>query len=176
MNDTVLRSFLARQHEAALALAAHSDLLELTPLDGFPSQRWIARFKCRGLVKDPDGAIGIGTDFGVHLWLDDGYLRYADPAKNLFFVGPRGTWHPNVSDKMPFICIGDIAPGTPLCELLFRIHEVLTYQRVTTVESHALNRAACAYARAHLAEFPIDPRPLKRAASQPTIAVLEEVA
>jgi len=53
-------------------------------------------------------------------------------------------------------------PGTPLVNLLFDIYEIITYHRVTMDEPHALNHAACAWARLHVREFPIDPRPLRR--------------
>ena len=40
--DPVFDSFLARQYQEGMALAAGSDLLELFPLDGMPPSRYSA--------------------------------------------------------------------------------------------------------------------------------------
>jgi ubiquitin-protein ligase len=74
---------------------------------------------------------------------------------------PR-VWHPNVSGDLPLICIGRLAPGTTLVDILYQIYDILTYQKYNPREDDALNKPACAWARANQHRFPIDPRPLKR--------------
>jgi ubiquitin-protein ligase len=70
----------------------------------------------------------------------------------------QNVWHPNI--RAQYICIGRLTPGTALVDILYQIFEVLTYTKWNTADG--MNRAACAWAREHQAEFPIDRRPLKR--------------
>ena len=46
--DQVRQSFLIRQREEGLALAAGSDLLDLQPIGGAAPEKYIAAFQCRG--------------------------------------------------------------------------------------------------------------------------------
>ena len=55
-----------------------------------------------------------------------------------------------------------IAPGTSLCELLLQAYDMLTFNKLTPREDDALNRDACAWARAHMDLFPLTSRPLRR--------------
>ena len=89
------------------------------------------------------------------------YLRVVrDPAWTVSLLSPRNLHHPNVAP--PFMCIGRIAPGTSLCELIFQVYEVLTFQKLTPREEDCLNREACAWARGNMQRFPLDARPLRR--------------
>jgi hypothetical protein len=165
MNDPVLTAFLERQYRDAMALAAASDLLRLVPLGGDPPRKYLADFRCKGLVKAPDGSIVEAERFVVGIWLPDDYLRTADPFTVLTWLEPRAIFHPNVSDVAPFLCVGHLAPATPLVDLLYRVFELVTFNRVTMVETNALNQEACAWSRRNLHRFPIDRRPLKRRAA-----------
>jgi hypothetical protein len=73
-------------------------------------------------------------------------------------------FHPNISDKAPFICVGKLAPNTPLVDILYQCFEIITYNKVTMREDDALNTEACVWARENQHRFPIDRRPLKRRA------------
>ena len=159
--DPVLEAFLARQYQEAMALASASDLLELHPLDGMPPSRYIARFNCRGLIRSPNGSVTESDHFEVGIWFPSDYLRRAVPWEVLTWLGPRHVFHPNISNRMPLICVGRLAPGTWLVDILFQCFEIITYQKVTMREDDALNPGACAWAREHQGRFPIDPRPLK---------------
>ncbi len=159
--DKILSAFLTTQHEEGLALAAASDLLELfVASSGNPPQRYLARFRCTGLLYTPDGHITPGNDFSVGLCFPDDYLRRVDPAQVVTWMGPRTVWHPNI--LLQFMCIGHLAPGTSLVDLLYQIFEIITYTKVTMREDDALNKEACAWARHHQDQFPVDKRPLKR--------------
>ncbi len=159
MHDPVFRAFLEQQRVDALLLADASDILELTPLDPDPCQRYLAEFRCTGLVRDA-GGVQRADRFTVGIRLPADYLIRIEPLTIVTVQRPLNAWHPNIFG--PVLCPGYIVPGTPLPNLLFDIYEILTYHRVNMNEQHALNRDACAWARQHAQEFPVDRRPLRR--------------
>lgn len=169
--DAVYEAFLARQYDEGMALARDSDLLELVPLDGMPPCRYLARFGCTGLVRPPNGRVIEFDRFEVGIWFPSDYLRRAEPWQILTWLGPRRVFHPNISDRMPLICVGRLKPGTWLVDLLYQCFEIISYQKVTMREDDALNTAACGWAREHQQLFPIDRRPLKWRAAPPMGAV-----
>ena len=171
MTDTVYAGFLKRQREAGLALAAESDLFGLTPLGGELPQRYVAEFRCKGLVRRASGEVVEADHFVVGICFPDQYLRAADPFTVLTWLAPQEAFHPNI--RAPFICVGSLAPGTELVDLLFRIFEVVTYQRVTMNDTNALNKEACAWARSHQHRLPVDPRALKRRTLELAVEGLE---
>jgi len=160
MEDRTLARFLAQQHADGMAFTAESDLVSLRALDPPLPQHYLATFSCTGLVRRDDGAITEADRFVVGIRFPDDYLRAADPFTTLTLIDPVETFHPNI--RAPFICIGSIAASTPLVELVFRIFEVLSYQRLTMSERDAMNAHACEWARRNQRRFPTDPRPLKR--------------
>ena len=160
--DRVLAAFLGRQFEEGMALAAASDLLKLVPVDGPLRQRYLAEFRCTGLVQADSGEIVEADRFLLGIWFPEHYLHEADPFTVLTWLDPLRIFHPNISNRAPFICIGWLTPGTPLVDLLYRCFEIITYNRVTMREDDALNKEACAWARRNQHRFPVDPRPLKR--------------
>jgi hypothetical protein len=167
MTDAIMRNFLGRQREEALALSVASDLVTIAPLErpeGGPADRFFVRFACRGLVRTPDGLIVEAADFAVGIWFPENYLRTADPFRVLTWLGPRQVWHPNISDRAPAICVGRLAPGTSLVDLVYQCWEIITWNKVTMREDDALNLEACQWARSHLTRLPVDTRPLKRRA------------
>ena len=160
MTDKVFTAFLTRQRDEGLALAAASDLLDLVPIDGAPHQRYLADFRCTGLVQTEAGEIVEADRFLVGIWFPDDYLREVDPFRILSCLEPRRIFHPNVN--APFLCSGRIAPATSLVELLYRTFEIITYNRVTMREDDALNKPACSWTRGNRHRLPVDTRPLKR--------------
>ena len=160
MSDRVLTAFLARQREEGMALAAASDRLKLVPVDGALGQRYLADFRCTGLIQTESGQIAEADRFVLGIWFPDNYLREADPGHVLTWLEPRRIFHPNVSP--PFICVGRLTPGTPIVDLVYRCFEIVTYNKVTMREDDALNREACGWARRNQHRFPVDRRPLKR--------------
>jgi hypothetical protein len=159
--DKILSAFLTTQHQEGLTFAAASDLVELFVASSSPPpQRYLARFRCTGLLATADGQITQGNEFHVGLWFPDDYLRRVEPAQIVTWLGPREVWHPNILP--PFLCLGHLAPGTGLVDVLYQIFEIITYTKVTMREDDALNKTACAWARHHQDQFPVDTRPLKR--------------
>jgi hypothetical protein len=160
MQDKILNAFLTRQFEEGMALARDSDLIELVPVGMHPPQRYLARFRCRGLCRRDDGSIAEMEYAEVGIYFPDDYLRRTDPYQILMWLGPSNVWHPNISDKAPIVCLGRLGPGTRLVDILYQLFEIVSYKRFATDD--ALNHAAAAWARQHQNRFPVDPRPLKR--------------
>ena len=161
MSDKVMDAFLRRQHDDGLALARESDLVAIAPV-GSPSDRFLVRFGCRGLVRRADGSIVEADGFVVGIWFPHDYLRWADPFRVLTWLGPPNVWHPNIAINAPAICVGRLSPGTGLVDLIYQCWEIITWNKVTMREDDALNQAACQWARANQARLPVDTRPLKR--------------
>ena len=160
MDDRIFESFLRHQEKEAMALAESSDLVEVIPLDGPPPhQRYIAKFRARGLVRSPSGEIVEANGCDVGIWLPSDYLRVAEVSHVFTYLGPPRPWHPNIMP--PFICV-HIRPGTPLVDLLYSLFELWTYHLFATGDD-GLNKAAAQWARRQdPSRFPIDRRPLKR--------------
>jgi len=125
MPDRIFESFLQRQYEEGMVLSAGSDLLELFPAiteEGLPPQDYLARFRCQGLVKF-DGEICEWDCFDVLVYFPTDYIRRANAFQVLSWSYPAQVFHPNISDKSPFICVGRLAPGTSLVDILLRLVE-----------------------------------------------------
>ncbi|MGP8251889.1 MAG: hypothetical protein ACLQHF_07625 [Terracidiphilus sp.] len=158
--DPIYRRFMARQLEEGRALAQASDLLTLHVPPMAPPHI-VAEFHCKGLVREGDGEVREHDEFHVGIWFPPFYLRRADPFEMLRLFTPH-VWHPNVSREFPLICIGRLTPGSSLVDILYQLYDILSYHKYNPRENDALNREACAWARAHQDMFPIDRRPLKR--------------
>ena len=172
--DRIIQSWLERQHADGAALAAASDVFSLAPEPESPPRRYIARFDCRTLVRVADDvAEWRGCD--VHIQFPLNYLRAVpDPAQIVGLMSPRNLFHPNVAP--PFLCLGHIAPGTSLCELIFQLYEIVTFQKLTPREDDALNRDACAWARRNMQRFPLDARPLRRRVAEFEVSAIDHGA
>lgn len=160
MNDAIYEGFLRRQYEEGMALAAQSDVVTLRPMPGSSPSKYLAEFRCKGLIRE--GA-GEPTEFPclvVGIWLPEDYLRHVEPAQVLTYLGPSPfPWHPNF--RPPFIC-AHITPGTPLTGLLHLVFDLWTYNKVA-VGDGGLNPAAAAWFRSQdPARFPLERRSLKR--------------
>jgi hypothetical protein len=164
VQDRIFQAYLARQYEEGMALAASSDLIELYPLNGPGSDRFIAVFRCRGLVIDDQKEVKEADHFEVGIWFPADYLRRADPFQVLTWFGPLNVFHPNISNFAQGICVGRLAPGTALVDILYQCFEIITWNKVTMREDDALNMEACDWARRNPSRFPVDRRSLKRRA------------
>jgi len=165
MNDKVFEGFLKKQCDEAIALANASDLLSVTPLDAPIPQHFIAEFRCKGLVLTQSGEVVEADRFLVGIFFPPDYLRRSQPWEVLTFLGPPNTFHPNIRchEELPgagAICVGRVIPGMRLVEILYQIYEIITYTKVNLHDS--LNPTAAMWARANMARFPVDRRPLKR--------------
>lgn len=158
MSDRIFDSWLVSQLEDAATLVESSDLVRLQPLGARPPSRYAVEFRCKGLVHDGSQIVEVDR-FGVVVSFPPDHLRRPhDSWEIVGWAGPRAVWHPNISRV---ICIGKITAGTGLVDILYRVYEVITYQKFCAVETNALNGAACVWTRANLDRLPVDPRPLK---------------
>jgi hypothetical protein len=163
MTDNVFENFLRVQYEQAMALAAASDILSVTPESAGPPRRYVAQFACRGLVSSHAGQVAEASRFEFGIWLPDDYLRSPDIKQVVTIFRPWSIFHPNAAG--PFICLGRLTGGTPLVDILFQIHEIVTYQKWSAHDG--LNPLACEWARNNQHRFPVDRRPLKRKEQKP---------
>jgi hypothetical protein len=162
MNDKVLSNFLERQLIEGRALGAKSDILRLMLVPGVLPQKYIAEFRCTGVVRNRDGRLGGGGLFLVGIFFPHDYLRRAATPEVLTWLGPADVFHPNVFGPGGAICIGRLEPGTSLVDILYQVYEIIVYRKFNPREYDCLNKAACAWARNNQSRFPTDPRPLKR--------------
>jgi len=162
MSDVIFEGWIEKQYRDGLALAQASDILTLVPVPGAggaPTD-YLARFQARTLVRRA-GAVEPVNEFTAAVHFPPDYLRrVVNPGQVVMLLWPPEVYHPNA--RLGSVCTGRLPPGTGLGEILWQVYEILTYQRVTPREDDALNPDACAWARANLHRFPIDPRPLKR--------------
>ena len=159
MNDPYLESVLERQHREGMELARNSDILELLPVGEKPYRRYIARFHCKGLVKT-DRSVTEWDCFDVGILFTDDHLRRVEPERVATLLWPPTCFHPNVA--WPFLCVGEMLPGTKLTTILFQVYDILSFMKFTPEEHKALNRDACMWTRQHMNRFPLDKRPLRR--------------
>lgn len=159
MSDRVLQAFLQSQNDEGMELASQSSILELRPAHGNPPYSYLAGFDAPTLVRLDSGEVVIRNGFLAGIYFAPEHLHLVVSAQCLGFLEPKNIWHPNI--KTPFICLGKIAPGTGLCELLMRIYEVATFMRYTPREDNALNIAACQYVRRRVPFRPLTALPLK---------------
>jgi hypothetical protein len=164
--DPVFTGFLESQHEQGMVLSNRSDVMTLHPLGGPPPQLFIAEFDCRGLRGKPADGLQVANQWRVGIGFPNDYLRRANFLHVIQLLSPLDAWHPNV--RGPALCVGRMTPGTPLVDILYQVLEIITYRRYTPREDDALNRQACAWARANQARFPLDDRPLVRRIPSPS--------
>jgi hypothetical protein len=168
--DTIFQAFLERQHSEGMALAESSDLLHLQPLGPTPAQHYLARLRCRGLVRER-GAIVEVDSFVIGVTFPEDYLRRKHSTAVVTLLEPNTVWHPNI--RGPAVCLGHMPGGTTLVDILYQVFEIITYNKVTMREDDALNREACSWTRNNLDRFPIDKRPLKRRTERQCVDAVE---
>jgi hypothetical protein len=177
--DSVFARFLSGQHDEAMRLAAESDFLDVEPLGSPPHQRYLAHYSCTGLVRPPGGIVSEASEFVVGISLADDYLDVFRPLDVAVWLYPRDMFHPAVRVDGPFdrmvTCLGALPRGAPLVDVLFQLHEIVTWNIVNQNEYDALNYDACVWARHNPDRFPVDTRPLRRGPADRGIGMIEEV-
>ncbi len=157
--DTIFESFLAKQCEAGLALAADSDILALLPLGPPAPRQYLASYAARTFAQSRSGEIALVDRFDVTITFHDEYLRRPNPARVLTYEGPYRCFHPNV--RGCGVCL-KLHPGMGLVDLLIAAYDLFTW-RLYYVGDNGLNGEASAWARRQdPSRFPTDPRPLRR--------------
>jgi len=159
MCDQVYEAFLDAQLKGAEQLNQRSDLLTVVPV---ARNRYILQFRCKGLVRAPDGTVKEASEFHVGVRFPLDYLRRVEPLAVATWLFPPNVWHPNIDP--PAACFGHIFPGTPLVDIAYQAFELITLYNYATHD--ALNREAAQWLRNHAdeLELPLDRRPLLRRA------------
>ncbi len=161
MTNAVFEAFLQAQGEAARRLNAQCDTVVLHPADPLtPAASYVAQFRCPCLAKASGAALREIDVVEIGIRFTTQHLRVFDTVRALQVLAPRDLFHPNIIG--PVMCVGHLAPGATLEEMVLQVYEVLTYQRVTMNETDALNHEACRWARANQGRFPLSSLPLKR--------------
>lgn len=162
MHDTVFEAFLDGQQQAAQQLNARSDVLRVRALG---RARYILQFGCKGLLRTRSGVAVADAEFHLGIRFLPDYLRSVNPLQVVTWLYPLEIWHPNV--RPPVVCLGHIAPGTPLVDLAFQLYEMIALYNYATQD--ALNPEAAQWLRNHSAELelPLDRRPLLRPVPKP---------
>lgn len=155
--DRVFEAFLEKQRSEGLRLADDSDIVRVVCCD---PQHFLVSYQARGLVRTAEGVAEEAHRFAVGIYFGPDYLRRIDPFSVVTWFWPLNVFHPNI--RPPFVCVGRIAPGTPLVDLIFQVYECLTWQKATIREDDALNHEACAWGRRNRNLWPVETRPLRR--------------
>lgn len=158
--DPILQGFLEAQFKSARQLAEQSDIVEIMPLPPFPPERYLLRFKCACLRGTDAADLKSADQVLVGIAFPPDYLRSINGGEVVTLLDPPDLFHPNV--KSPFICVGDLSPGTSLIDLAHQVYEIVTFQKRNTV--HGLNPLAIEWTRSHQDRLPLDARPLRRPA------------
>ena len=155
--NAIHNRFLSSQVDEGAALDSRSDLVDICPVAGDPPDRYVIQYRCLGLTRTADLRVVEGASWTVGIWFPSNYLRTADPYRTLTWLA-GDLWHPNVLPARHLVCIGLLAPGTGLVELVHRIFDLITYHRWAAHD--ALCHDAAQWARNERHRFPIDRRPL----------------
>jgi hypothetical protein len=169
--DEVTHAFLCNCRDELLERCRRGGLLECADLGRDAPWLWRLTFKTRGLLRDGDGEPRLVERHVVALRILPDYLRRADRFEMLALMEPGNAFHPNLSP--PGVCV-QIRPGESLVEICESLHALFSWRLRQLQENDALNRAACAWGRAHVDELPIDRRPLFGRALKLTLEPVEE--
>ena len=153
MNDPIYNRFLAAQIPLGRALVeANPGLLDLLVV---APNCFLARFHCKSLIRKPGEQVAEADRFEFGISLPPDYCRRVEPGV-VTALTPH-IFHPNVNG--PCICLGRLAPATPLPDLLVQIFEVLVYLNYSPHDG--LNPEASQWARNHPDRFPLERRPIR---------------
>jgi hypothetical protein len=155
--DPVLHDFLCNSRDELRARLTPDGLLDAVDLGATAPWLWRLTFRTRGLVRDELGSVEPVERHVVAVRFLPDYLRRADRFEMLALLEPRNAFHPNLRDN--HICV-QVYPGEPLIEICEALHALFAWRLRQLAETDALNPAACVWGRAHLAELPVDARPL----------------
>ena len=155
--DPVMRDFLENVAGELGQRQTSASLLDAISLGDTVPWLWRLTFSTRGLMRDEAGEI-VGADrHTVALRFLPDYLRRVNRFEMLLLVEPGRPFHPNLRDRG--VCL-EIYPGEPLVEICESLHALFSWRLVQLSETDALDPVACAWGRAHLADLPLDTRPL----------------
>jgi hypothetical protein len=148
MSDPIHCQFVEYQRHSAWAFAAaNPDLCEILAL---PDPRFLVHFKCPVLVKRPgeNPVLANGCDVGITFGPD--YCRRADMGVATMLT--PFVFHPNIIGGA--MCLGRIAPATPLADILVQIYEMLIW--ISYAPHDCLNPDAAQWVRNNPERVPLE--------------------
>ena len=135
-----------------------SDLIQVEPVRG-QLDRYAVTFNCRGLMW-PEGAAGpaITARHQCEIYLHLDFPRKPPQIKWLTEI-----FHPNILPPRQNggVCIGSWTPAETLDHLVVRLFEMVQMKNYSVHD--ALDLRAAAWAKQHIAQFPLDNRHAHRA-------------
>lgn len=155
--DPVMTDFLHNVADELRQRQRPGSLLEAVALGTNVPWLWRLSFATRGLGRDEQGAIVPVQRHVVAVRFLPTYLRHVDRFETLLLIEPNRPFHPNLRDR--HVCL-EIYPGEPLVEICESLHALFSWRLRQLVETDALDPEACVWGRTHLAELPLDTRPL----------------
>ena len=158
--DEIYHRYLASSLPKALKLAAASaGRLTIEPEPADPPAAYIARFRCRGYVRDTrTGAISTNDDWLFGIRFPEDFVKVVRPGEVVTLLHPLGSreaWHANL--RGPFCCL-TLKPGMDIEQILWAIHDLITGNKFNIAEP--LNPAAAEWLRNNPTAYPADRRPL----------------
>ena len=164
MKDAVLCGFLERQNALLKDFCNASSRLECEAIQqdpDLPANLFMIKMKAKHLLMENGVVKASSRSCLIAIRYPEDFLRRAEShaGEIINIVAPTNLWHPNVA--IPYICTGRIIAGTSLEDFILRCYEIITYNNFTPREDDAMNPAACAWARQHMAEFPLETAPLR---------------
>lgn len=167
MGDQVFMRFLQNSLIEAMELADPSDCLRLTPIPPLLPSSYLLAFDVQYLRRLPSGVVEVAARpvlAGLHF--PPGYLRGGQGHLSMTLASmlTPDIVHPNIS-RAGTVCLGrHFAAGTPIAEVLWHLHEIVSYRALVVDERDAFNPEACRLLRERpdlLERLPY--RPLRRA-------------
>jgi hypothetical protein len=155
--DAVMSDFLVNVRDELRQRLRPGSLLDAADLGTSLPWLWRLTFATRGLARGADGALRSVDSHVVVVRFPPDYLRRVNRFEVLHLLEPVDVFHPNL--RPPHVCL-EVYPGEPLVEVCEGLHALFSWRLRQLAETDALNPEACAWGRAHLADLPVDDRPL----------------
>lgn len=174
MSQTPRHVRLANEYTQLINLAARSDFVVVEPVDvqpGFPPEKYIVTFRCRGIAGvEPNGSPRFSDFHQARLYLPSDY-----PLREPYVKWLTPIWHPNIEHAEPNSVCTNTPKGfwmrRPLSELVVMMGEMLQYKRYCArwERPYPVDRDAAQWVREYAEPRglvgpgrPIDERPLLR--------------
>lgn len=155
IHDKILHRFLQNSFLETKELEKNSDVFSIISWNDDPPSQFFLAFKDINYlsknVQKNEVRLTKSPVF-VNVFFPPDYLRSMDPNLNLKIVRILNAdfFHPNIKQPLGFICLGhNFLHGSSMCDIIFHIYDIVTYQNITVEERDALNPEACRYCRAN---------------------------
>lgn len=154
MTDPIHNNFVESQRRMAHALVAANP--ELCEIHALPDPRFLVHFTCPVLVKRPGENPSIVNSCDVGITFAPDYCRRADMGVATMLT--PFVFHPNIIGGS--MCLGRIAPATPLADIIVQIYEMLVW--VLYAPHDCLNPDAAQWVRNNPERVPLETgRPIR---------------